>query len=68
MIQAYSIYWKLFSFSRHTDECLFSPSISIVFFLCLMGLHIFAEELKGHFETRLDLCWMLIQKNSNLLP
>lgn len=56
MIQAYSIYWKLFSFSRHTDECLFSLCISIISFLSLMGLQVFAKELKGHLKTHLDLC------------
>lgn len=60
MIQSYNIYWKLFSFSGHTNECLFFLCINIISFLCLMGPQVFAKELKGHFKTHLDLCYLLI--------
>lgn len=60
VLQAYSIDWKLLSFSRHIDECLFSQWSSIISFLNLMGLQVFAEDLRGHFKTRLEIsprCW-----------
>lgn len=56
MIQGYSINWKLFTFSRHTDEGLFSLCISIISFLWLANTCSPTKDLKGHFKTHLDLC------------